>query len=115
MPKSRTSRAAAAESVTEGLQAILDSAGEFLDTLRDQKGAAVDDLRGRVSATVDSTKQRLNSLRAQAGEAGVRAAKSTLGYARREPWRVAAIAVLAIVAWQVVSHLTAGDDSDEND
>ena len=115
MPKSRNRRTAAAESVTEGLQAILDSAKEFLNTLSDQKGAAVDDLRGRLSATVDSTTQRLNSLRAQASDAGVRAAKSTLGYARREPWRVAAIAVLAIVAWQVVSHLTADDDSDDND
>lgn len=111
MPKSR-SRRAAAEEVTEGLQAILDSAQEFLETLGDQKGAAVDDLRARLSATVASTTRRLSSF---AGEASVQAAKSTVRYVRREPWKAVGIAVLALAAWQLATHLMGDDEEDGDD
>ena len=112
MTKSKAQRLPVAESATEGLEAILDSAKEFMSTLSDQKGTAVDELRARLAATIDSTGERLASLRSRAGEAGRQAARSTLGYARSNPWKTVALAVLAVAAWQVVSHLAEGDDED---
>jgi ElaB/YqjD/DUF883 family membrane-anchored ribosome-binding protein len=84
---------------TAALQDLINGADELLQNLRRQKGAAVHGLRDRASGTIWAARKRMPNLRDAAGDS----VDSSVGFMRREPWRVVALGALALLAFSVFS------------
>jgi ElaB/YqjD/DUF883 family membrane-anchored ribosome-binding protein len=80
-----------------GLQELIKSAEGLLRDIKDQSGEAVEALREKVSATAASARGHLADLAPELSDVATATGQRAVAFARRDPWRAAALAALAYI------------------